>query len=149
MLSAVISTNLEINEYNEEIDQQFQEMKQEAKCLDGHMDSVQDQNPPLKVPDGNCNQCKSILFSRLLKMFIFFNRTNSRYKTQCIMEFSKYICENIEYFREYRNLMEVLYDYMTILITESTNIQNETLKQNVENVILDLDNIFSFMHLYH
>ena len=146
MLSIVITTNCEINDYNEEIRDQFQEMKQGAKCLNGHMDSEKEQDPEQKW---KCNQCKCILFSKLLKMFIFLNRADPKYKIQCIMEFLKYICENIQYFREYRNLMEVVYDYMTKLITETPNIHNDILKQNVENVVLELDNIFSFMHLYH
>lgn len=95
-------------------------------------------------------QSDNICMNVCLRMFILLYRIKPQYRTQTLVEYLSYIRDNIEHFRQYRDLMVVVHRYMQELEKSICYIRNEEekLKIEVEQIILDMDEIFSFMHLY-
>ncbi len=132
--------------YDETITEYYNTFRNQTKCLECRQKSAVSKED--EETEELCEQCKNQNFANFLMMFIHLHRQETSRKIHTMAEMLQYVCENIQYFRIYRIFMEVIYSYMKLLEKYSPHIQNDTLKKKVEDVILDLDVVFSLMHRY-
>lgn len=90
----------------------------------------------------------NLLMSIGLRFFVFLFRVKQENRVHALLEYLAYIREHIEYFRQYRNLMIVVHQYWQELEKLAEFVHEEQLKQDVEEMVLDWDVIFSMMHRY-